>query len=90
MKAINDTLGPERIVTSALVFRELPSILASIRPEVPRATLAERIIAAQESRKPISKHLSPVKFRFADRCRTPMATEHMYQPGDQALLWMKK
>ena len=38
IKAINDTLGPEGIVLSALVFGEFPSIRAFIGPKVPHAT----------------------------------------------------
>ena len=89
-KAINDTLGPEGIVPSALMFGEFPSIRAFIGPKFPRATLAEREIAAQKARKLMSKHLAPVKIKRAERYRTPRATDHVYQPGDQVLVWMEK
>ena len=42
MKVINDTLGPEGIVPSALVLGEFPSIRAFIGLKVPRESLAER------------------------------------------------
>ena len=89
-KAINDTLGPEGIVPSAFVFGELPSIRAFIGPKVPRAILAERAVSAQEARKLISKHLAQSKIKRAERHRTPTATDHVYYPGDQVLVWMLK
>ena len=56
-EAINDTLGAESKVPSALMFREFPSIGAFIRSKVPRETMAEKDIAAQEARKCMSKYL---------------------------------
>ena len=89
-KAINDTFVPEGIVSSALVFGEFPSITVFIGPKVPRATLAERVIAAQEARKLMSKHLAQVKVKRVERHRTQMATDHVYQPDDRVLVWMEK
>ena len=38
----------------------------------------------------MSKHLAQVKVKRAERHRTPRATDHVYQPGDQVLVWMEK
>ena len=46
IKAMNDTLGPERHVPSSLVFGEFPSLRTFEGPLVPRPTLAERAEAA--------------------------------------------
>ncbi len=58
VKAMNDTLGPEGTVPSALVFGEFPSLRSLSGPVVPRPSLAERAEAAQQARRYMSDHLS--------------------------------
>ena len=38
----------------------------------------------------MSKRLAKVKVKRAKRHHTPSATDHVYQPGDQVLVWMEK
>ena len=38
----------------------------------------------------MSKHLEQVKVKLAERHRTPRATDHMYKPGYQVLVWIEK
>ena len=51
VKAINDTLGSEGVVPSALVFGEFPSLRSYMGASIPRDTLAERAIIAQKGAK---------------------------------------
>ena len=90
VKAINDTLGPEGIVPSALVFGEFPSIRNFLGPKVPRATLAERAEVALEARKLMSKHMAMTKVRRALTHQMPSAANHTYAPGDKVLVFREK
>ena len=51
VQAGNEILGPDGIVTSALVFGEFSTVRTILGPRVPRPTLTERAQAAQRSRK---------------------------------------
>ena len=82
VKAMNDTLGPEGTVPSALVFGEFPRLRSFEGPIVPRPALAERAEAAQEARPYMAKHLAQV--------RVKQATDRTYQPGDKVLVWREK
>ena len=63
--AINDTLGPEGVVPSELVYGEFPSLRSYLGAKVPRETLAERAIVAQKARKIMSKELASAKIKLA-------------------------
>ena len=89
-KVINDTLGPEGFVPSRLVFGELPSLRAFGGSVIPRASLAERALAAQESRRIMAKHLAQFRVKLALHHQTPRVTDITYQPGDKVLVWREK
>ena len=72
------------------MFREFPSIRAFTGPRVCRETLADTTIAAQMVHKLMSEHLAKVKVKRTERHRTPRATEHLYHPGGQVIVWMEK
>ena len=61
VKAINDTLGPEGIVPSSLVFGEYPSIRSFLGAKLLWPTLAEKASAAQDVRKIMPKHMAQVR-----------------------------
>ena len=90
IKAVNDTLGPEGIVPSALVFGEFPSLHSFLGPMVPRPTLAERAFAAQEARRHMSKHMAAIKIERSLKHRTPSAANSTYQAGDKVFVWGEK
>ena len=50
VKAMNDTLGPEGTVPSALIFGEFPSLFSFTSILVPRPTLTERAQVALKRR----------------------------------------
>ena len=70
-KVINDTLGPEGIVPSLLVFGEFLSLRSLSGPILPRPTLAERAQAALDARRLMSRHLAQAKVTRAQRHSTP-------------------
>jgi len=75
VKAMNDTLGPEGVVPSALVFGEFPSLRTFEGPVIPRPSLAERALAAQEARRYMARHLAEVRIKRALHHQTPSATD---------------
>ena len=90
VKAMNDTLGPEGTVPSALVFGEFPSLRSVSEPIIPRPTLAERAEAALRARRYMSQHLARAKVKRALHHKPPPATDHTYEPGDEVLVWREK
>ena len=83
-------LVPEGIVPSALVFGEFPSLRSISGPVLPRPSLEERVEAAQQARRHMANHLARTKVRrVLHRDPTP-ATEQMYQPRDEVLVWCEK
>ena len=55
VKACNDTLRPEGVVPSALVFGKFPSLCSFLGPKVPRAALAQRAKIALRARKDMAE-----------------------------------
>ena len=90
VKAMNDTLGPEGIVPSSLVFGEYPSLRSFVGPVLPRPSLAVRAEVAQEARQLMAKYMAQVRIVRALKHNTPSATDHVYQPGDKVLVWREK
>lgn len=86
-ESMNDTMSPEGIVPSALVFGECPSLRTFERTFISRASLAERAIAAQEACRLLSKHFAQVQIKCAMIHQTPQATDITYQPRDKFLIW---
>ena len=60
---MNDTLGPEGIVPSAIVLRDFSSLRSFTGPVVPRPTLAERAEIALEALRYFAKHLAQSKVK---------------------------
>ena len=87
---MNHIIGTECIVPSALVFGEFPNMRAFRGPIVPRPSLAERAKIAQEARSLMSKHMAAVQIRRATQHQTPTATDTIFYPGQQVLVWKEK
>lgn len=84
---MNDTLIPELLVPSSLVFGEFTSLRKIHRPILPRASLSERAESAQEAGNLIAHNLDKVHVKRALRQKTPPATNTKYETGDQVLIW---
>ncbi len=90
VKAMNDTLGPEGTVPSALVFGEFPSIRAFEGTVIARPSLAERPEVARETRRYTAKSLAQSRVRRALHHQMPPAMDRTHNPGDKVLLWRHK
>ena len=87
-KEMNDTLGPEGLVPSALVFGEFPKIQGS-KP-TPRATLLSCRAVAETAGKEMEKHIAKMKINRALNHMLPKAANISYQTGDNLLVWSEK
>ena len=65
VKAMNDTLGPEGLVTSAIVFGEFPRGFTKSETPSQRPTLEERAPIAQSARKEMGKIMAEMRIRLA-------------------------
>ena len=81
VKSMNDTLGPEGTVQSALVFGKFPSLRSLRGPAVPRPSLDERAEAALQARRYMSQNLAKVIVKRGVHHNTPPALDRIYQPG---------
>ena len=90
VKAMNDTLGPEGLVTSALVFGEFPKIRTQGSKPTPRATIVSRKAVAETARKEMEKHIAKMKINRARNHMFPKAASRSYQPGDKVLVRREK
>ena len=61
MKDGNDTLGPDGIVPSTIVFGEFLTVRTILGPWVPRQTLIERAKVAERARKLMAQELTAEK-----------------------------
>lgn len=87
VKAMNDTLGPEGLVPSALVFGEFPRVFTKSETPSERLTLKERASIAQSARKEMGKIMAEMRVRRGLHHRIPSAADRFYQPGDNVLVW---
>lgn len=87
VKEMNDTLGPEGLVPSALVFGGFPQIRTVSKQSVKRANLASRAKIATAARIERQKHMSKLRGDRALKHQTPAAATMSYKVGDQVLVW---
>ena len=90
VKAMNDTLGPEGLVPSALVFGEFPQVVMRSETAHPRATLESRAAVATAARQEMEEQMAKLRVKRALHHATPNAVHQTYQPGDQVLVWREK
>ena len=87
VKAMNDTLGPEGLVPSALVFGEYPEVNTISEPRTERMSLEARAELARAARKEMETQVAKARIKRALQYRVPPATDVVYQPGDLVLVW---
>lgn len=87
LKAMNDTLGPEGLVPSALVFGEYPSLRVFGETPQPRATLEARAILAKEDRKEMEQQMASLRVKRALKYRVPPAGDQVLEIGQKVLMW---
>ncbi len=75
---------------SALVFGEFPKVVT--RSEIPqsRLALADRSKIARVARMEMQKHMAKMRVARALKHAVPGASDRLYQPGDQVLVWRER
>lgn len=90
VKAMNDTLGPEGLVPSALVFGVYPSTHVFEEPRDPKPTLQERAKLANTIRAEMDSQMALLRVNRALRHDVPPASDSVYEIGDQVLVFREK
>ena len=90
VKAMNDTLGPEGFVPSALVFGEYPEV--HTKSETPRArlNLQQRSELATSAREECQKIMAKMKVSRALRHKTSRGATQTYEVGSKVLVWRER
>lgn len=87
VKALNDTIGPDGVVPSALLFGEYPLIRTFDKPRMPNPKLVQRALIAQQARKLMAQNMAKARVTRAIKHNTLPADYAIYQPGDRVLVW---
>ena len=90
VKAMNETLGPEGLVPSLLVFGEYPEINLPGEPHQTRPSTDERAALAQTARAEMERIMAKLRIQRALRHAVPPAHSQVYDRGDQVLIWREK
>ena len=88
--SMTDTLGPEVIVPSALVFGEYPSTKTLSEAADPCASLESRARVATTARKHMEQEMAKLKVQRALRNWIPRATNYVLEVGRLVLPWREK
>ena len=92
VKAFNDTLGPECIVPSALVFvfGEYPSLRVFGESAEPKSTFEAPCTLAKEARQEVERHIAKLRVNRALKSKVPQATDTFFEVGQRVLVWRQK
>lgn len=86
VEAMNDTLRPEGVVSSALVFGEHPQVRTASECFVPSANLRERVKVATLARKDMGKQMAALRVGRTLRHAVPPSSDRTYESEDQVLV----
>ena len=87
VKAMNDSLGPEGLVPSALVFGEYPSVHTKSEVPSPRAALISRAEVANAARKEMEQIMARMRVQRALKHATPISADRAFEVGSEVLVW---
>lgn len=87
---MNDMLGPEVLVPSALVFGEYSHTTTKSEPNNDRTTQAERAHLADIARKDMGEEMSSIQLKRVLHHSVPSASDRAYEPGDKVVEWREK
>ena len=90
VNAMNDTLRPEGLVPSTLIFREFTEIRTQGSKPTTRATRLSTKAEVETARKDMEKHIAKMKINRALNHIVHKAASKSYQPGDKVLVWPEK
>ena len=88
--AMNNTLGPEGVVPSVLVFGEFPSLRTLHEAPIPKVALVDRSRIANAARKEMEHHMAHMRVQRALRHQVPRSADTVFQPGDKVLVWRER
>jgi len=86
VKAMNDTLGPEGLVPSALVFGDYPKVTTRSENPSLKAELRSRAQMATVARKEMERLMANMKVKRALNHAVPGAADRSFQAGDRVLV----
>lgn len=87
---MNDIVGPEGLMPSALVLGEYPRVVVAEEPLPKRSTTSSRIQLMVSARKEMEEQLAKDRITRALRHKTPSAARKTYKKGDKVLIWREK
>lgn len=90
IKALNDTLGPERLVHSLLVCGEIPHVFTPSETPRARDMLGERAALAHAARSEMQTIMAKMRVGRALKHSVPAAADCSYEFDDQVLTWREK
>lgn len=88
--AVNDTLGPEGLVPSALVFGEYPSLRTISEPLQESSNLSNRAEVAMAARSEMSKIMAKKRVDHGLHHNLPGAADHTISSGDNVIVWRQR
>ena len=87
VKSMNDTVGPDGLVPSMLVFGVMPRF-PPIRADLPKHE--ERMRAIQVARTEMTEIVARQKIQLASRAKIPPAVEYSIRPDDKVFVHDEK
>ena len=90
VKAINDTLGPDGLASSALAFEKFPSAFTTSEPPHPHATLESGAAVENMALREMEKQMAAVRLKRGLRNETPPAAESVFEVGQRVLVWRER
>ena len=90
IKAMNDTLGPEGLFPSSIVFEEVPTVYTASETPQPRDNLRERAKMGHAARTEIQRIMAKMRVVRGLRNSVPLTENRTYDPGDQVLVRLEK
>lgn len=87
VKSMNDTMGPEGLVPSLLVFGQLPRFPPH---STPLLSHSERMNAMTIARKEMANITARLRIQKALKSKLPPATKYLINPGDQVYVYSEK
>ena len=87
VKGMNDTLGPEGIAPSVLVFGQYPPTYTPSETKPKRPQADERAQIVHEARIGMAKHMAKGRVSRALKNKAPPALDSTFNPGDQVFVW---
>lgn len=87
VKALNDPLGSEGIVPSAVVFGEFTRRYTKSEQKIERLNVEERAAIATLTRKEMSTIMALMRLERALKHIVLRASHQIYKDGDKVLVW---